>query len=226
MNDNILEKVVDELMQLGEPKFFNTIMLLKMVSARANEMNQEIVDLRQQLSSAQFISAAMSATKESLNRSIVDGRTWKNKYNSLAVTYAAKSDTLEILKRKLSDQDVNIAAMRSALEAAKPFLDMASKHRNLIRLGVTWDEDAADKVKSLAEQALSNTTRAEYAARVKGLENIVRSIEWSGECQKYCEETGDYAYFSCCLICGKRRIDGHYKDCPVKAVLGAAGHAN
>lgn len=49
MNDNILENVVDELMQLSEPKFFNTIMLLNLVTARANEMNQEIDLLRKKL---------------------------------------------------------------------------------------------------------------------------------------------------------------------------------
>ncbi|GEM_PF-5178623 len=112
MNDNILEEVVDELMQLGEQKFFNTIMLLKLVSARANEMNKEIVDLRQQLSSAQFISAAMSATKESLNRSIVDGRTWKNRYMSLADKFDARSQTLEILKRKNAELEQSIESER------------------------------------------------------------------------------------------------------------------
>lgn len=91
----------------------------------------------------------------------------KNSFYNDLVLYKQSCDELVELKEKLysqvDEQQATIAAMRSALEVAKPYLDMAAQYRNLIKLGVTWDDPAALKVKRLIDKALSNTAGAEYA---------------------------------------------------------------
>jgi len=128
--DNILEKVVDELMRLGEPKFFNTIMLLKLVIARANEMNQEIVDLRQKVTAEQSradnAERMLKRANEALERAGSAARVGtKLKIPEGALVFI---DTIETLSRDWSEdepaysqrqwdkQQKTIAALNVALE--------------------------------------------------------------------------------------------------------------
>lgn len=246
--DNILEEVVDELMQLGEEKFFNTIMLLKLVSARANEMNQEIVDLRQQVSSARFISAAMSATKESLSRSIIDGRTWKNKYNALADKFDARSQTLEILKRKNAELEQSlesereirytyqdnsgklfeknqelqstIAAMRNELEKFKFIIERYLLPRcTTCKIKNKCDNNTICHMKDV-KHALSNTARADNLAWRERAEELLKKMEWASDDGEHCPCCGKYKgnWFP---NGGK----GHSVDCELASLIGVESNA-
>lgn len=52
MSEQYLEQIVDELMQLGEEKFFKTLLMLNAITDKAKESNTTIFELRAQLGTA------------------------------------------------------------------------------------------------------------------------------------------------------------------------------
>ncbi|SFM09567.1 hypothetical protein [Pelosinus propionicus] len=66
MSEKIIEHIVDELMQLGEEKFFKTLQLLHIVIEKTGEKNSEIEDLRAKLEAAEAVLEKINNIRNSI----------------------------------------------------------------------------------------------------------------------------------------------------------------